>query len=147
MKAAPLSADMMVKLAVGVAAIGLVYFSYKKIAGAAGAAGDAIAAFGESAINEISTTLNPASPENIVNTSVNSTVGAIVNTVGDVTGVPNPQIAGTNADGSWNAGSYVYDMTHADPVTGLWWWQKGYLTRGEKLPMTAPQGHTAYWKN
>lgn len=91
MKIGPISGDLLVKLGLGVlllGGIGMVIWTIKsKASAAAGAAANAI---------------NPASPDNVVNTSVNGGVGAVM-----------PADApGRNADGSWTLGGYLYDIFH-----------------------------------
>lgn len=124
MTRAPVSGDMMVKLALAAAAVGLVYFGYRKLSGVAGAAGDALAAAGETAINVVSTTLNPASTENAIYKGTNAIGGSLVT---------DPAGPGKNADGSWSLGGWFYDVTHPEVV--------------DAIKMTAPQAHTAYWKS
>jgi hypothetical protein len=123
MTRAPISGDMMVKLALAAAAIGLVYFGYRKLSRVAGAAGDALASIGESAVNVASTTLNPASTENAIYKGTNAIGSALVT---------DPAGPGKNADGSWSLGGWIYDVTHPDPMA---------------LPPSSPAGHTAYWKS
>lgn len=93
MKIAPVSADLLIKLALGAAAVGVVYFSYKKLTGAAGEAFDAATGFA-------STTLNPASDQNLIYKGVNA-VGAAA--TGDTSG-------------GWSLGGWIYDITHPDPM-------------------------------
>ena len=126
MTRAPISSDLLVKLALGAAALGLVYSGYRKITGAAGAVGASISSAVDTAANVVSTSLNPASTENLVYRGINSAGGSLVS---------DPAGPGKNADGSWSLGRWLYDITHDDPLAA------------SSPPLTPSQGHTAYWKS
>lgn len=110
MKIAPVSADLLIKLALAAAAVGAVYLIWRK---ASTVAGDVLQSAGEVA-DQVITGLNPADSGNIVNRGVTA-AGAAVFT--------SPTAVGKNADGSWTLGGAIYDATHADAFTGKWWWQ------------------------
>lgn len=102
MKIAPVSADLVIKLALIAGGIGLAWYVYKRTAGAALAAGTrAIEVAGEVADAVIVGT-NPINPANWVNRGVSAAGGAIVSDTGP----------GRNADGSWNPGAWLFDITH-----------------------------------
>lgn len=109
MQAAPISGDMRVKLAMGAAVLLVAYLLVKKIGSGLSAAGDAAA----NVADAVGTAINPANPDNLVNSGVNALGNAVVSSTGP----------GRNADGSWTLGGSVYDVTHPNAVTGKWWWQ------------------------
>lgn len=111
MKVSPVSADMLIKLALGAVAVGVVWYGYKKISGAAGAAVGSVV---ETVSEVASTSLNPASDQNLIYRGINAVGGAA---------------AGSD---SWSLGSWIYDLTHSDPLAP---------------PVSSPAGHTAYWKS
>lgn len=87
-KVAPVSADLLIKIGLGVIAFGgiamLIYTAKSKLSNMAGVAA-----------NE----LNPASPNNVIYHTVNDTFGSSTG-------------PGANADGSWSLGGWFYDVTH-----------------------------------
>lgn len=107
MKVAPISADLLIKIGVGVLLLGgaamLIYTAKSKASNLLGQAANAV---------------NPISPDNVVYHTVNETFG-------DSTG------AGANADGSWSLGGWLYDVTHpqtafardniTNPNAATWW--------------------------
>lgn len=95
MKVAPVSADLLIKLALMATAIGGLWYVGRRVAGALPSAGALVQAF------------NPASDQNLAYTGVNALGNAIVDATGP----------GRNADGSWTFGGFLYDVTHADPFT------------------------------
>ncbi|MES2483788.1 MAG: hypothetical protein V4609_17525 [Pseudomonadota bacterium] len=101
MKVAPVSADLLLKLALGAALIAaLVYVARRVSSAASDAAGQAYSAVAET----VSTTLNPASDQNFVYTGVNA--------LGHAVATEDPAGPGRNADGSWTLGGWIYDVTH-----------------------------------
>ncbi|MDZ7939265.1 MAG: hypothetical protein U5M53_13725 [Rhodoferax sp.] len=95
MKASAVSGDLLVKIALGAAVLGVGYFALRKVTGAAGGAAAATV-----------DAINPASNTNLVNRAVTAVGGAIVSDTGP----------GRNADGSWTLGGWLYDITHDDPL-------------------------------
>lgn len=96
MKVAPVSADLLIKLAMTAAVVGVVYYGYKKLSGAAGEAlGNAASTITET----VTTTLNPASDKNIIYKGVNAVGGAV------------------SGSDSWSLGSWIYDITHPEEST------------------------------
>lgn len=94
MKVAPISGDLVVKLAAAGAVLALVVYGLSKLKGVG---------------NVVATDLNPASDQNLVNQGVTSIGNVLVSPTGP----------GRNADGSWTLGGWLYDMTHTDPLAGL----------------------------
>lgn len=100
MRVAPVSADLLVKLAAGAAVlVGLALVARSAREAAAQAAGAAMDAAGE-AIRGVT----PWNPDNVFYGGVNAAGGAIAGT--------NPEAPGRNADGSWSLGGWLYDVTH-----------------------------------
>lgn len=93
MRVQPVSADLLIKLGVGVVLLGgaamLIYTIKSQISAAKGWAAN---------------NLDPTNPENVAYGTVNTWGGAIVDDTG----------AGKNADGSWSLGGWIYDITHPD---------------------------------
>lgn len=85
-----------VTIAMGLVAVGVVYFVGKK---AINAAGSAVAGVGD-ALSYGVQQITPWNPDNVVNRSVNKVGGALVS---------DPMGPGKNADGSWTLGGWVYD--------------------------------------
>lgn len=133
MKVSPVSADLLIKLALVAAGAGLVYFAWRKLSNAVSGPLDSLSnaatqAFAEAGIvaDAVITGVNPASSENIVNRGVTAIGDSIVS----------PDGYGRNADGSWTLGGWFYDITHD--------------TRERDNMNTLPpvQGHqSAYWKS
>lgn len=94
MKVAPVSADLLIKLALGAVAVGLVVYGYRKVSAAAGSVGTSIAAVAEDAVNAI----NPASDQNLAYRGVNAIGSAVT------------------GDNSFSLGSWLYDKFNADPL-------------------------------
>lgn len=106
MKIAPVSADLLIKVALGAVAVGGLLYLVNKITGAAaGAVGDVVDSVTEAA----STTFNPASNQNFIYRSVNA--------VGDAIALPDAP--GRNADGSFTWGGWFYDVTHPATVAQI----------------------------
>ena len=99
MKIGAVSGDMVIKLAMGAAVLGLGYMAFKKLSGTAGAVFDGVAEVADTVV----TAVNPASSENLINRGVSAVGGAIVK---------DPAGPGKNADGSWSLGGWIYDVTH-----------------------------------
>ena len=108
MKLSPISADLVVKLALGAAAIGLLYVVYQRTVGAAGKAAAAAAAQAGRVADAVIVGVNPANPGNWVNQAAIATGSAIVGDTGP----------GRNADRSWTVGGWLYDVTHPDFARG-----------------------------
>lgn len=107
MKLAPVSADLLIKVAIGAAVIGLAYLAYRKASTAASDAwGAASTALGTVA-DEVIVAVNPADPGNLANSAIAAIGGAMVT---------DPAGPGKNADGSWTLGGWAYDVLHGDQV-------------------------------
>lgn len=106
MKIAAVSADLLIKLAIGAAVIGGAVYLLRK---ASTSVSDAFAGVSE-AVSDVADSvivgINPANSENIVNRGVNAIGGAIVSDTGP----------GRNADSSWTVGGWLYDVTHPEVV-------------------------------
>lgn len=100
MKLQPLSADLVVKLALIAAGLVGAVLVVRAVREGASAALDGAA---EWADNLASTTLNPASTDNAVYSGINRVGGALASA---------PDGAGMNSDGSWSLGGWLYDVTH-----------------------------------
>ena len=102
MKLAPISSDLLIKLALVAAGIGLAVYLVKRTTGAvSGAIDHALASAGEVA-DAVIEGVNPAAPGNVVNRGVTAIGSAIVSDTGP----------GRNADGSWTVGGWLYDLYH-----------------------------------
>ena len=106
----PVSGDMLIKLALGAAVAGALYLVWRK----ASDLGTDVATAAVEVADAVATGINPVNPQNIVNRGVTAAGGAVFTS---------PTAPGKNADGSWSLGGAIYDATHADSVTGKWWWQ------------------------
>lgn len=107
MKVAPVSADLLIKLALGAAVVGAVYLVWRKASTAAGDVWDsAVDAVGTVA-DEVIVAVNPADSGNLVNRAVTAVGGSVVT---------DPAGPGKNADGSWTLGGWFYDVMHGDQV-------------------------------
>ncbi|HEX7890291.1 MAG TPA: hypothetical protein VF522_13100 [Ramlibacter sp.] len=100
MKLQPISGDLVVKLAVGAALVGVAWYGLRAMRETFGDAFDGAA---EWADNLAHTTLNPLSTDNAAYTGINRVGGALVTA---------PDGPGKNADGSWSLGGWLYDVTH-----------------------------------
>lgn len=103
MKAAPISGDMLVKLALGAAALGALYFAWSKVSDVAGDAIDGIGEAASAAGGAILTGINPGNSDNLVNKAASAIGGSVIT---------DPAGPGKNADGSWTVGGWLYDVTH-----------------------------------
>ncbi len=113
MKIAPISADLLVKIALlagaGLLVLYLVRRSTDAVSGVFEAAGEAVGAAWadvQDVADSVIVGVNPSNPSNWVNQAVSSAGAAVVSPTGP----------GRNADGSWTLGGWLYDVTHADPV-------------------------------
>lgn len=92
MKIAPVSGDLLVKVGVGVAVLGLAaYLLYRA----------------KRAVGEALPYINPIDRDNVAYTGVNAVGGVLVT---------DPAGPGKNADGSWSLGAWAYDVLHGDQV-------------------------------
>lgn len=110
MKVSPLSADLLLKLALfagaGLVLVYLVRRSSAAVGDAVGAAVDTAWAGVQDVADSVIVGVNPSNPSNWVNQAVTSAGAAVVS----------PDGPGRNADGSWTLGAWLYDVTHPDPV-------------------------------
>lgn len=100
MKIAPVSGDLIVKLAIVGAAVAAVWFVVRRASNAGGQLVDAIGSTVSNAVDAV----NPTNPENVAYHTANVIGGELA---GD-----NPDAPGRNADGSWSLGAWLYDVTH-----------------------------------
>lgn len=99
MKIAPVSGDMVVKLAIGAAVLGAAWYALTKLQ----SAGQGIVAAAGSAADAVAQGVNPTSDKNWAYRATN----ALGNTIASDSDSP-----GKNADGSWSLGGWIYDVTH-----------------------------------
>lgn len=124
MKVAPVSVDLLIKLAMGAAVLGLGYYLFTRVRDTLAGPLDSLGEVADATIAAI----NPASSENIINRGVSAIGGAIVS---------DPVGPGKNADGSWSLGGWLYDITHDTR-------ERDNIT----TPNVLVQGHRdAYWKS
>lgn len=107
----------------GVAAAAMIawkiYSSAKGTADSIGSAAAYVAEQASAAAETVGHWVNPADDQNLAYSSISTVGGAVMSQGG-------PNVAGMNADGSWNLGAYAYDMTHRDAITGNYaWWPYG----------------------
>lgn len=100
MRVAPVSADLLVKLAAGAAVLVAAWWIVGRAREAAGQAASEAARLAGEAIHGVS----PWNPDNVFYGTANATGGALA---GDA-----PDAPGRNADGSWTLGGWLYDVTH-----------------------------------
>lgn len=98
MKIAPVSGDMVIKLGLGLLALGGVAMVIYTVKSQASAAAGAVSNFAEQA----AATINPSSRDNFVYSGFNG----IAATVAPANG------PGYNADGTWSLGAWLYDIQH-----------------------------------
>lgn len=109
MKLAPLSSDLVVKLAIGTALACLVWYAYRQAVGKLGSTVDDLKASAGKIADAVIEGTNPANPENVVNRAVTAIGSAVVSADGP----------GRSADGSWRPGAWLFDIRHpgwADPT-------------------------------
>ena len=102
MKLAPVSADLLIKLALIAAGIGLAVYLVRRTTGALGEGLDQARKVLEETADGIIIGTNPVNPENYANRAVTAAGSAIVGATGP----------GRNADGSWTPGAWLFDVTH-----------------------------------
>jgi len=90
MTVAPVSADLLIKLALVAAGVGVLWYAYSKVSGVTVKAARQVA-------DAAAVGLNPANQDNIVNRGVSSVGSAI------------------SGNANWNLGSWIYDVTHGTP--------------------------------
>lgn len=110
MKFAPVSADLLVKLALLAAGVGLAVYLVRRATGAVSEGiGRALNSAGELAADVADSVIvgtNPVNPANYVNRAVTAVGSAVVSDSGP----------GRNADGSFTVGGWLYDIIHGDPT-------------------------------
>lgn len=92
MKVTPVSGDMLVKVGVGLAVLGLAAYLLHRA---------------KNVIGETLPYINPVDRDNVAYTGVNAVGGSLVT---------DPAGPGKNADGTWSFGAWIYDVTHGDQV-------------------------------
>lgn len=106
MKFAPISADLLLKLALIAGGIGLAVYLVRRASGAVSGAVDTVVAGAQQVADAVITGVNPTNPQNWAYSGSNAVGAAVVSDTGP----------GRNADGSWTVGGWLYDVTHPDPV-------------------------------
>ena len=107
MKVSPISADLLIKLALVAAGIGLAVYLVRRTSGAAGEAIDKARAALADTADAIIVGTNPVNPKNYVNRALTAAGEALVPADGP----------GWNADGSWTFGGAAYDVVNSDVIT------------------------------
>lgn len=107
MKVAPVSADLLIKLALGAAVVGAVYLVWRKASTAAGDLFDSVATTAGEVADQVIVAVNPADSGNLINRGVTAVGSAVIT---------DPAGPGKNADGSWTLGGWFYDVMHGDQV-------------------------------
>ena len=108
MKLAPISVDLLLKLALIAGGIGLVVYLVRRASGAVSGAVDTVVAGAQHVADAVITGVNPTNPQNWAYSGANAVGATVVSDTGP----------GRNADGSWTVGGWLYDVTHPDPVYG-----------------------------
>lgn len=135
MKMGAVSGDLVEKLALVAGAIGLAWYVYRQTAGRLSSAAssvtetvrDLVDAAGEVA-DSVIVGVDPTNPSNWINQGASALGSAVVSDTGP----------GRNADGSWTVGGWLYDITHADPVSAAG-------TTSGAAPMVEPGGAAFGW--
>lgn len=95
MKTTPISGDLLVKIGLGLLALGgaamLIYTIKSQASNALGVVANAV---------------NPASPDNVVYHTINTSFG-------------DSEGAGANADGSWSLGGWLFDKLNPDTAAAV----------------------------
>lgn len=98
MKIAPVSGDMLIKLGLGLLALGGVAMIVYTVKSQASAAAGYASNLAEQAANAV----NPSSRDNFVYSGFNGIAATVVP----------PSGPGYSADGSWSLGAWLYDINH-----------------------------------
>lgn len=106
MRVSAVSGDLLVKLALIAAGVGLALYLVRRstgaVSGAVAGAVESVQEFADSVIVGV----NPYNPGNWANEAVTVAGNALVSDTGP----------GRNADGSWSLGGAIYDLFNPDPV-------------------------------
>lgn len=102
MKIAPVSADLLIKVALIAAGAGLLWWGYRKTLGVASSAVESVQETLGEVADAVIVGTNPVNPENWINRAVTAAGTAVAGGSGP----------GANADGSWTVGGWLYDVTH-----------------------------------
>lgn len=119
MKVAPVSADLLVKLALGAALVGGAWWAITR---ARSAAGDALAGAASAAwdtVGDAAWALSPTNQNNVIYQTVNAGIGSVY--TGDV---------GRNADDSWSLGGAIFDIFNPDTAAAVRDIEKPVFTGG-----------------
>ncbi len=101
MRVAPVSADLLIKLALGALLVGGAVWAVRRAASAGSDAAAALASGAWANAKDAAWGLSPTNQNNVIYQTANGIGGAIVTA---------PDGAGKNADGSWTLGGFVYDI-------------------------------------
>ena len=99
MKVAPVSADLLVKLAMLAGGVALAWYLVKRAQGAVASATEAASKALSQAVDSVVAGVNPASQSNYVYTGINNLGGSL-----------------TGQGSNFTVGGWLYDVTHPDPV-------------------------------
>jgi hypothetical protein len=116
MKVAPVSADLLIRLALVAAGLGLAYYAWRKASGvvedAFSTALDAASTAAGNVADAIIVGTNPVNPDNWANRAATAIGDTLVSDTGP----------GRNADGSWTLGGAAFDLLNpgwSDNLSGL----------------------------
>lgn len=132
MKMAPVSADLLIRLALVAAGIGLAYYAWRRASGAVGdAIGGAFDAAG-AAVSDVADAIiigtNPINPDNWANRAATAIGDTLVSDTGP----------GRNLDGSWTVGGAAFDLLNPGWSANL----SGVLPA--QAPVPQPTGGAAF---
>lgn len=114
MRVAPVSADLLIKAAIALAVVGVVWYSVKKVGDKITGVTDSVSQGAQEAWRltgqgaeylwdlggSAAQAVNPLNQENVIYQTANAAGGAFVSPTGP----------GRNADGSWTLGGWLYDI-------------------------------------
>lgn len=100
MKLAPISTDLLIKLALVAGGIGLAWYVYRQTAGRAAALAESAAQTIGEVADAVIVGTNPVNPNNWANQAVTAAGSLVVSDTGP----------GRNADGSWTLGGAIFDL-------------------------------------
>ena len=98
MKFAPVSGDLVIKLAIAAGVLGLLWYAGRKITGAASAATTAVTDAAAQVADAVAVGVNPLNSQNVVNRGVTAAV------------------QGATGSDTQTLGGWLYDITHSDPL-------------------------------
>lgn len=130
MKVAPVSADLLIRLALVAAGLGLAYYAWRKASGvvedAFSNALDAASSAAGDVADAIIVGTNPVNPDNWANRAATAIGDTLVSDTGP----------GRNADGSWTLGGAAFDLLNPGWSDNL----SGVLPAPEPAPVQSSAG-------